>query len=54
MSAARFGERQALRHDRVDLVRPEQLKQRTEVFPEPILVVDAQLLNALREHSSAG
>src|SRR5205823_9093785 len=39
--AARISERQALRDDRVDLVRAEQLEQREEVLPEPIRVARA-------------
>jgi hypothetical protein len=36
--SVRLGERQALRNDRVDLVRTEQLEQREEVFPEPFRI----------------
>src|SRR6266508_2974931 len=36
--ATRLTERQALGHDRVDLVLTEQLEQRAEVLPEPLRV----------------
>jgi hypothetical protein len=38
MRAARSSQRQALRHDWVDLVRTQQLQQRQEILPEPIRV----------------
>jgi hypothetical protein len=41
-----FCERQTLGHDRVDLALTEQLKQRLEVFPEPVRVAVAQLVDA--------
>src|SRR5215207_8021697 len=47
--AARFGERQALGHDRVDLATTKQLKQREEVLPEPIRVAVAQLVDPRSE-----
>src|SRR5262249_11796551 len=52
--AAGLGQRQALGHDRVDLVRTQQLEQREEVLPEPFLVRDAQLLDPVGDHPAAG
>ena len=54
MSVTRFGQRQALGHNRVDLVSAEQPEQCAEVLSEPILMVDAQLLNPVGEHAAAG
>src|SRR4249919_1588053 len=45
VSATSLGERQALGHDRVDLVLTKQVEQHLEVFGEPILVGDAQDLD---------
>jgi hypothetical protein len=36
--APRFGQRQALCHDRVDVAAAQQFEQGVEVFPEPLRV----------------
>src|SRR5262249_31359923 len=54
VGAAGLGQRQALGHDRVDLVRTQQLEQREEVLPEPFLVRDGQLLGPVGDHPAAG
>src|SRR5213596_3747316 len=52
--AARFSERQALGHDRLDLATTKQLEQREEVLPEPLRVAVAQLVDPVAVDPPAG
>src|SRR6266508_1908717 len=52
--AARFSERQALGHDRVDLATTKELEQREEVLPEPLRAAVAQLVDPVAVDPPAG
>src|SRR5437763_2471480 len=52
--AAHFGERQALRHDRLDLAATKQPEQREEVLPKPLRVAVAQLVDPVAADAPAG